>query len=317
MKEKSTREQLIKPIGSFLGNPRLHLAALYGFSFGVTIPAYDVYAETLNKQGCNVKLLVIGMTVLDNPLIPNRIGLTDKDDFVVGPPADFGEAVVLYEEREVGRANLLNRENYARVLFDGINKQPNAKGRNGLDALRLGVYFAKDRVRQIDGSPVTQQVTIQCGRPGWVHAGRYPTERGIDATISGRFPIRKVGTVVDTAFQQFFHGFTTGMAPQEDNTGQNLEDIRRNLQQIKEDVRNIREKETQNAKTPTPIPPAPAPVPEVVPEVPEGKGYNLPPSNDSLMVKAAGILNENIPTASTLAALVLAAGYGVYRRFRH
>lgn len=259
---------------------------------------------------CRVRLLSIGVGFIDNPVVPNRTGLVDTEDFAIGEP-DFGVAVLNYLEdpknlksarREVARTSMVPRGNgLADALFD-LTEKSNTKGSNGGDAIEVRLSFTKDPLRQAANSqlPVEEAVVIRCGNSRPYVSGRYATEEAIRLAARGR-GIDKVGTLADRRTREVLKG-PAGFAPKVDNPGVNVKDLINRLEEALKHGQDVREKERRLAQTATPSPtstprpptatptPTSTATPTATPEAaPPPPGEEAPPGGDK------GFNLDNIP----------------------
>lgn len=313
-------------------------------SVGATaIEAYQAFSantprvEAADPQ-CGVKLLVLGFRFVDNPVIPNRLGLIDPVDYALGVP-EFGEVVINYQDdpkdlkskrTEIARASMVVRDgDHAEVLLN-LQPKPNTKVQNGKDAARLLVSFAEDRIRQADDSslPVEKPIDIECGQDGLFYNGRYASQSAID-TAKNVAGVDMVGTMVDKISGQRFNGRTLGLAPAGSDRGKNLKDLLDHLPDIKARAQQVREKERGLAQTstpttsPTPRPatttptatgtPTPTRTPEASPPTPTatpygGKGGELRPGNNPVLAWAGENLLSPLGGGAAGIALLITAG---------
>lgn len=286
------------------------------------------------SQACSFQTLVLGFGFVDNPGIPNRKGLIDPVDLIVGTP-DFGVAVLNYRvdpknpsspKKEVARNNVVPKDGYAEVLFDFIKNpfpEPPNTAVGSVPAVQLELSFTKDKVRKADGSPVEESIVTRCGFKRAYTSGRIATEDAIDtAANSSSYQLRKVGTIVDQRTRAVLGG-ASGNAPAVDNPTENRAIFTAKIGEVKKDTAEVRAKE-KGAPTPKPEPVAPPPPPPAPPkeEAPPPPKEEKPPEEEETTPRGKSIVPwdwiGNLEQDSTrgyiaavLAATTAAAGLGI------
>lgn len=285
---------------------------------------------------CSFNLLVIGGLILDNPVEPNRKGLTDFKDYVLGG-IEMGEAVVNRQDdpknpnsarQELRRGDMVVKDDHSRVNFRDIKAVPNTKGEHGKPAVRVSVSFALDPIKQEQNPllPVEVSGPIECGETGVAYGGRAAIKDNIMTALRGGFVIRKFGTIMDRVSREFY-GRAAGVAPAIDNPAKNLTDLKNNTNVALENALAVKAKEKSQA-----------PKPSTPPEIPGGgKGDYTPPANQPdnrnqasapevapvnqpeggiNLASAADFANQNSGGLFTLAAMGVVGVYKGYRKVR-
>ncbi|MBI4038589.1 hypothetical protein HY384_01375 [Candidatus Daviesbacteria bacterium] len=253
----------------------LRFLILFGLVSSATVAA-SLIAEHFQPAGTGItptakaddldcpvkKYVALGYGFADHPLTPNRKGIIDTVDFMVGP-YQFGEVSlnVLDDPKdpkskrtEIARGNMnVVGGDHAEAIFPidpklTLQTKSNVVGPRGTKAVQIRVSFLRDPLRNASDPtlPVEINTVVSCNQEGYAVGGRYGTEED-HRKAAKQAAVYPIGTKVDQRMQEIL-GRKIGLTPQGDNPQNNAKIFRDNLMDMIKHAQEARAKEKTDAE---------------------------------------------------------------------